>query len=99
MPLIGTSTIVFPKLDKENSAAKRKHVCSVCSRAFKRSEHCIRHQRGRKLPPLMRSSSSDLTETGLLTNSGRHSREAVWLSSLSKEIQPKVYPCETLQRN
>ena len=49
MTLIGTSTIVFPKLDKENSAAKRKHVCSVCSRAFKRSEHCIRHQRGRKL--------------------------------------------------
>ncbi|KAJ9603158.1 hypothetical protein H2200_012453 [Cladophialophora chaetospira] len=48
MTLIGTSTIVFPKLDKENSAVKRKHVCSVCSRAFKRSEHCIRHQRGRE---------------------------------------------------
>jgi hypothetical protein len=46
MALIGTSTLVFPKLDAENNSAKRKHVCHICSRAFKRSEHCIRHTRG-----------------------------------------------------
>lgn len=50
MALIGTSTIVFPKLDanKDPAKSKRNHVCNVCGRAFKRSEHCIRHQRGRK---------------------------------------------------
>ncbi|KAK7897227.1 hypothetical protein LTR67_005116 [Exophiala xenobiotica] len=49
MTLVGGSVIVFPKLDPAKDASqkgKRNHVCSVCSRAFKRSEHCIRHQRG-----------------------------------------------------
>ncbi len=51
--LAGMQTLVFPKSDalKDKSAkTKRSHVCSVCSRAFKRSEHCIRHQRARKSP-------------------------------------------------
>ncbi|KAF3403700.1 hypothetical protein F1880_009687 [Penicillium rolfsii] len=29
---------------------KRKHVCQICNKAFKRSEHCTRHQRGRQFP-------------------------------------------------
>ncbi|KAK6385921.1 hypothetical protein LTS17_001493 [Exophiala oligosperma] len=47
--MTGASVIVFPKLDPAKDASqkhKRPHVCNVCSRAFKRSEHCIRHQRG-----------------------------------------------------
>lgn len=51
--LMGTSMIVFPKVDPAKDASqkeKRTHICNVCSRAFKRSEHCIRHQRGRTFP-------------------------------------------------
>ncbi|KAK5063032.1 hypothetical protein LTR84_005108 [Exophiala bonariae] len=51
MALVGVSTIEFAKSDTLKAStdnAKRKHVCSVCSRAFKRSEHCVRHQRRRK---------------------------------------------------
>lgn len=50
---MGTSMIVFPKVDPAKDASqkeKRTHICNVCSRAFKRSEHCIRHQRGRTFP-------------------------------------------------
>jgi hypothetical protein len=39
-------------------AAKRNHTCSVCFKSFKRSEHCIRHQRARK-------AARDLSATAL----------------------------------
>ena len=32
---------------KAPDVAPRKHVCNVCSKAFKRLEHCVRHQRAR----------------------------------------------------
>lgn len=40
----GLATIHF----EEPATSKKKYVCKICCKAFKRGEHCVRHERGRK---------------------------------------------------
>lgn len=97
MALIGTSTIVFPKLDSSKDASgknKRTHVCNVCSRAFKRSEHCIRHQRGRKLNLLSAqhalSSLADKQQIRKRNHLGAECVDDGTVAGISDIMKPKV---------
>ncbi|EXJ77119.1 hypothetical protein A1O3_10277 [Capronia epimyces CBS 606.96] len=94
MAIIGTSTIVFPKLDLakgESGKGKRTHVCNVCSRAFKRSEHCIRHQRGhtQEKPFACRVCRRRYSRRDLLVRHERTLHSPEQLANATEEPPPK----------